>query len=112
MTAGGKNVAPAVLEDRLRGHWIVSQCMVVGDQRPYIAALVTIDQESLPVWKAEHGKPEIGHSLRGVDDVDLQTSVQHAIDDANKAVSTAESIRRFRILTMDWTEEGGTAHRP
>ena len=107
VTAGGKNVAPAVLEDRLRGHWIISQCMVVGDQRSYIAVLVTIDQDSLPVWKAEHGKPESATLADLVDDPDLINSVQHAVDDANKAVSKAESIRRFRILPVDWTEDDG-----
>ena len=107
VTAGGKNVAPAVLEDRLRSHWIVSQCMVVGDSRPYIAALVTIDPESFPVWKAEHSKSEDATIADLVDDPDLRNSVQHAVDDANKAVSQAESIRRFRILTHDWTEDGG-----
>jgi long-chain acyl-CoA synthetase len=107
VTAGGKNVAPAVLEDRLRSHWIVSQCMVVGDSRPYIAALVTIDPDSFPAWKAEHGKDEAASIADLVDDPDLRSSVQHAVDDANKAVSQAESIRRFRILTHDWTEDGG-----
>jgi long-chain acyl-CoA synthetase len=107
VTAGGKNVAPAVLEDRLRSHWIVSQCMVVGDSRPYIAALVTIDPESFPVWKSEHHKDESASIADLVDDPDLRSSVQHAVDDANKAVSQAESIRRFRILTHDWTEDGG-----
>jgi len=107
VTAGGKNVAPAVLEDRLRSHWIVSQCMVVGDSRPYIAALVTIDPESFPVWKSEHHKDESASIADLVDDPDLRSSVQHAVDDANKAVSQAESIRKFRILTHDWTEDGG-----
>ena len=64
VTAGGKNVAPAVLEDRLRGHWIVSQCMVVGDARPYVAALVTIDPDSLPAWKSEHGQGPLGDGRR------------------------------------------------
>ncbi len=107
VTAGGKNVAPAVLEDRLRSHWIVSQCMVVGDSRPYIAALVTVDPDSFPVWKAEHGKDAEATLVDLLDDPDLLTSVQHAVDDANKAVSQAESIRRFRILPVDWTEVGG-----
>jgi long-chain acyl-CoA synthetase len=107
VTAGGKNVAPAVLEDRLRGHWIVSQCMVVGDSRPYIAALVTVDPDSFPVWKAEHGKDADATLADLLEDPDLLTSVQHAVDDANRAVSQAESIRRFRILPVDWTEIGG-----
>jgi long-chain acyl-CoA synthetase len=81
--------------------------MVVGDERPYIAALVTIDPESFPVWKSEHGKPAEASVADLAADPDLLTSVQHAVDDANKAVSTAESIRRFRIVDEDWTEEGG-----
>jgi long-chain acyl-CoA synthetase len=107
VTAGGKNVAPAVLEDRLRAHWIVSQCMVVGDARPYVAALVTIDPESFPVWKQEHGKDPDATVADLVEDPDLLASVQHAVDEANRAVSTAEAIRRFRVLPIDWTEEGG-----
>jgi long-chain acyl-CoA synthetase len=106
VTAGGKNVAPAVLEDRLRAHWLVSQCMVVGDNRPYIAALVTLDQESLPAWQAQNGKE--GLTLEQLaEDPDLVSVIQAAVDEANKAVSTAESIRRFRILGTDWTEDGG-----
>jgi len=107
VTAGGKNVAPAVLEDRLRGHWIISQCMVVGDAKPYIAALVTVDPESFPVWKAEHGKDPSATVADLATDPDLVASVQHAVDHANRAVSTAESIRRFRIVDGDWTEDGG-----
>ncbi|MFN8125835.1 MAG: AMP-binding protein [Candidatus Nanopelagicales bacterium] len=107
VTAGGKNVAPAVLEDRLRAHALVSQCMVVGDARPYIAALVTIDVESLPAWLAAQEKPADTAVADLVDDPDLIAAIQGAVDDANKAVSKAESIRRFRILAVDWTEEGG-----
>ncbi|MBI1377620.1 MAG: AMP-binding protein [Frankiales bacterium] len=107
VTAGGKNVAPAVLEDRLRSHWIVGQCMVVGDARPYVAALVTIDPESFPVWRSEHGKDPAAEVADLAEDPDLRATVQHAVDDANRAVSQAESIRRFRIVPGDWTEEGG-----
>lgn len=105
VTAGGKNVAPAVLEDRLRAHPLVSQCMVVGDGQPFIAALVTIDPESLPTWAEAHGKS--GDVADLVDDPDLVAAVQAAVDDANQAVSKAESIRKFRILAVDWTEEAG-----
>jgi long-chain acyl-CoA synthetase len=105
VTAGGKNVAPAVLEDRLRAHVLVSQCMVVGDGQPFIGALVTIDPESFPAWAQAHGK---SGSIAGlVDDPDLRAEIQLAVDDANKAVSQAESIRKFTILADDWTEEGG-----
>ncbi|MDQ4052611.1 MAG: AMP-dependent synthetase/ligase [Actinomycetota bacterium] len=106
VTAGGKNVAPAVLEDRLRAHPLVSQCMVVGDRRPFIAALVTIDPESFPAWAKAHGKS--GSSIPDlVDDPDLRAEIEAAVGEANKAVSKAESIRKFRILPDDWTEEGG-----
>jgi len=105
VTAGGKNVAPAVLEDRLRAHPLVDQCMVVGDGEPFIAALVTLDAESLPAWAEAHGKPT--DLARLVDDPDLVAEIQAAVDDANKAVSKAESIRKFLVLPDAWTEEGG-----
>ncbi|HSJ36291.1 MAG TPA: long-chain fatty acid--CoA ligase [Acidimicrobiia bacterium] len=105
VTAGGKNVAPAVLEDRLRAHPLVSQVMVVGDDRPYIAALVTIDAEEYPKWAAREG---IDLSLSDArDHPALVAAVQEAVDNANKAVSKAESIRRFRILADDFSIEGG-----
>jgi long-chain acyl-CoA synthetase len=105
VTAGGKNVAPAVLEDRLRAHALVDQCIVVGDGQPFIAALVTLDRESVPAWAEAHQKPGSFEDL--VDDADLRAEVQAAVDEANKAVSKAESIRKFSILPHDWTEEGG-----
>jgi long-chain acyl-CoA synthetase len=107
VTAGGKNVAPAVLEDRVRSHWLVSQCLVVGDQKPFIAALITIDPESFPTWLDQNGRPADTAVADFVDDPDLRAEVQSAIDDANKAVSKAESIRKFVILAEDWTEAGG-----
>ncbi|MDQ1604691.1 MAG: long-chain acyl-CoA synthetase [Actinomycetota bacterium] len=106
VTAGGKNVAPAVLEDRLRAHRLVSQCMVVGDAQPYIACLVTLDEEALPSWLQQQGKPEMSVAEAAEDD-DVRAEVQRAIDDANKAVSKAEAIKRFKILTIDFTEENG-----
>ncbi|MFN8194937.1 MAG: AMP-dependent synthetase/ligase [Nocardioidaceae bacterium] len=105
VTAGGKNVAPAVLEDRLRGHALVSQCIVVGDGRPFIAALITLDADAVAFWAAAQGKS--GDLVDLVDDPDLQAAVGQAVDDANKAVSKAESIRKFAILPSDWTEETG-----
>jgi len=105
VTAGGKNVAPAVLEDRLRAHPLISQCMVVGDRQPFIAALVTIDPETFPTWAEAHGKSGTIADL--ADDPELRAEVEAAIDDANSAVSKAESIRKFTILPEDWTEEGG-----
>ena len=105
VTAGGKNVAPAVLEDRIRANALVSQCMVVGDDKPFIGALVTIDPEAFPRWADDNGKS--GEVADLVDDADLRASVQVAIDDANAAVSKAESIREFRILPEDFSIEGG-----
>ncbi len=106
ITAGGKNVAPAALEDRLRAHRLISQCMVVGDGHPYIACLVTLDADVLPVWLAARGKPVVPVS-EGVRDPDVVAEVQRAVDDANHSVSKAEAIKRFRILPVDFTEAGG-----
>ena len=106
VTAGGKNVAPAVLEDRLRSHPLVSQCMVVGDNQPFIAALVTIDPDALKAWVVSHKKD--GASINDlINDPDLIAVVQTAVDEANKAVSKAESIRKFTILPVDFTIAGG-----
>ncbi|MGD9955900.1 MAG: long-chain fatty acid--CoA ligase [Candidatus Nanopelagicales bacterium] len=107
VTAGGKNVAPAVLEDRVRAHWLVSQCMVVGDNKPYIGALITLDPESLPAWAAQKGKDPSLSAAQLATDPDLVAELQAAVDDANKAVSQAESIRRFRVLPVDWTDATG-----
>ena len=107
VTAAGKNVAPAVLEDRLRAHPLVSQCMVVGDNRPYIGALVTLDRESIPGWLAAHGRPADTALADLASDPQVLADVQAAVDDANKAVSKAEAIKRFVVLPVDFTEEGG-----
>jgi long-chain acyl-CoA synthetase len=107
VTASGKNVAPAVLEDRVRAHWLVSQCLVVGDRQPFVAALITIDPEAFPTWLQRAGRPADTQIADVVDDADLQAVVQEAIDDANKSVSRAESIRKFAILPFDWTEATG-----
>jgi long-chain acyl-CoA synthetase len=106
VTAGGKNVAPAVLEDRLRAHPLVSQCMVVGDAQPYIACLVTLDPEALPAWLQNHDK-QVAPTAQLAEDPDIVAEIQRAVDDANKAVSQAEAIKRFKILPVDFTEEGG-----
>jgi len=107
ITSAGKNVAPAVLEDRLRAHWLVSQCLVVGDAKPYVAALVAGDPETFAQWKAEKGKPETATMAELRDDPDLRSEIQVAVDDANKAVSHAEAIKKFAILGADFTEAGG-----
>jgi long-chain acyl-CoA synthetase len=107
VTAGGKNVAPAVLEDRLRGNPLVSQVMVVGDARPFIASLITLDPEALDHWKKQHGKQESATAADLAEDPDLLADLQAAVDDANKAVSRAESIRKFRVLPEDFTIDNG-----
>ncbi|MEV6575062.1 AMP-dependent synthetase/ligase [Streptomyces sp. NPDC051577] len=107
VTAGGKNVAPAVIEDRIRAHALVAECMVVGDARPFVAALVTIDEEFLVRWAAEHGKPAGVTAAELREDADLIAAVQKAVDDGNAAVSKAESVRKFRILPSQFTEESG-----
>jgi long-chain acyl-CoA synthetase len=107
VTAAGKNVCPATLEDRIRAHRLISQCMVVGDEQPFIAALITLDAEALAAWSAERGKPAERSAADLIDDEDLRAEVQRAVDDANEAVSRAERIRKFRILPADFTEQGG-----
>jgi len=105
VTAAGKNVAPAVLEDRLRAHVLISQCMVVGDNQPFIGALITIDPEAFPLWRDAHSKT--GEVADLVDDADLRAEIDGAVAEANKAVSAAEAIKKFRILPVDFTEDGG-----
>jgi long-chain acyl-CoA synthetase len=91
----------------LRAHPLVSQCLVVGDQKPFISCLVTIDADAFPAWVKAHEKPEGSTVADLVDDEDLRAEIQAAVDEANKAVSQAESIRSFRILPVDFTEEAG-----
>ncbi|OII68807.1 long-chain fatty acid--CoA ligase [Streptomyces sp. CC77] len=107
VTAGGKNVAPAVIEDRIRGHALVAECMVVGDGRPFVGALVTLDEEFLGRWAADRGKPAGSTAASLRDDPELLAEVQKAVDDGNAAVSKAESVRKFRILPAQFTEEAG-----
>jgi long-chain acyl-CoA synthetase len=102
VTSGGKNVAPAVLEDRLRAHPLISQCMVVGDNKPFIAALVTLDQDALKSWIAANKKD--GASVA---DLVNDPTLNAVIQTANKAVSRAESIRKFTILPTDFSIAGG-----
>ncbi|MCD2108410.1 long-chain fatty acid--CoA ligase [Rhodococcus erythropolis] len=107
VTAGGKNVSPGPMEDRIRSHSIVSQAVVVGDGKTYITALLTVDPEVFEKWKAENGKPSGVTVAELRDDKDLRAELQKAVDDANAAVSHAESIKKFVILDRDLTEEDG-----
>jgi len=107
VTAGGKNVAPAVLEDHVRAHPLVSQCMVVGDGRPYVAALVTLDAEAVPGWLEARGRDASTPVEKLVHDDEVLAELQTAVDEANRAVSRAEGIKRFRVIARDFTEEGG-----
>ncbi|MEU5881682.1 AMP-dependent synthetase/ligase [Spirillospora sp. NPDC047279] len=107
VTAAGKNVAPAPLEDRLRAHPLISQCLVVGDGRKFISALITLDEEALTPWKAQHGKPAdmTVEELRR--DPDVVAEIDAAVAEANKSVSHAEAIKKYEILGVDFTEEAG-----
>ena len=106
VTASGKNVAPGVLEDRLRAHPLVSQCIVVGDQKPFIGALITLDAEMFTSWARNNGLPGLSVDEACGNEAVL-SEIQKAVDEANKAVSKAESIRKFAVLPGDFTEENG-----
>lgn len=107
VTAGGKNVAPAVMEDQLRAHPLISQAMAVGDARPFVGALITIDPEAFEGWKQRNGK-DSGASVGDLaTDPDLLSEIDTAVKEANQAVSKAEAIRKFRILPVDFTEDTG-----
>ena len=107
VTAGGKNVAPAPLEDVMRAHPLISQAMCVGDQEPFIAALITIDPDAFEGWKQRNGK-DAGASVADLaTDPALTAEIQKAVDDANRTVSKAEAIRKFTILPVDFTEDTG-----
>ena len=107
VTAAGKNVAPAPLEDLVRAHWLIGQAMVVGEAKPFVGALITIDPESWPLWLQRAGADPSTPVADQVDDPALRAEIQGAVDTANRSVSRAESIRSFRILGVDWTEAGG-----
>lgn len=106
VTAGGKNVAPAALEDRLRSHPIISQVVVVGDQKPFVAALVTLDAEALPQWLINHELPPMTVA-EAVKDPQILAAIDRAVKRVNEKVSRAESIRKFTILPTDFTVENG-----
>ncbi|WP_072806318.1 AMP-dependent synthetase/ligase [Rhodococcoides yunnanense] len=107
VTAGGKNVSPAGLEDQLRAHALISQAIVVGDQKPFIGALLTLDADALTGWKSSHNKPAEASPADLVDDADLRSEIDAAVAEANKSVSHAEAIKKYRILPADFTEEAG-----
>ncbi|OAN38469.1 AMP-dependent synthetase/ligase [Microbacterium sp. H83] len=107
VTAGGKNVAPAALEDPIRANPIVGQVVVVGDQRPFISALVTLDPEMLPTWLANNGLDKDMSLVEAAKNDAVRAEVQKAVDAANTRVSRAESIRKFTILDSEWTEASG-----
>jgi len=106
VTSGGKNVAPEVLEDRLRAHPLISQCMVVGDNKPFIAALITLDPDAIKSWATSNKKASTAVADLATDPA-LIDVIQAAVDEANKAVSRAESIRKFKILPQDFTIADG-----
>ncbi|MFE9857703.1 AMP-dependent synthetase/ligase [Streptomyces sp. NPDC005780] len=106
ITSGGKNVTPAPLEDWLRAHPLVSQCMVVGDNRSFITALITLEPDGLSHWRQMKKKQDV--PIRDlVNDEELHAALQRAVDEANRLVSRAESIRKFTVLPVDFTEDGG-----
>lgn len=107
VTAGGKNVSPGPMEDRIRSHPLISQAVVLGDGRSYITALITIDPEAFTPWKAANGKPASATIADLSSDPALRAEVQQAIDDANSTVSHAEAIKKFAVLDSDFTEESG-----
>ena len=107
VTAGGKNVAPAALEDPIRANPIVGQVVVVGDQKPFISALITLDPEMLPTWLSNNDLPGDMSLADAAKNPAVLAEVQKAIDEANKRVSRAESIRKFTILDTEWTEASG-----
>jgi len=107
ITAGGKNIAPAQLEDPIRSNTVVGQVVVVGDRRPFVAALITLDEEMLPVWLQNHGEDPGLPLAEAAKHPKVLAEVQRAIDEANSRVSRAESIRKFAILGTTWTEASG-----
>jgi long-chain acyl-CoA synthetase len=107
VTAGGKNVAPAALEDPIRANPIIGQVVVVGDQRPFISALITLDPEMLPTWLANAGLPKEMSLVEASKNDAVRAEIQKAVDAANARVSRAESIRKFTVLDSEWTEASG-----
>jgi long-chain acyl-CoA synthetase len=103
ITASGQNVVPAALEDRLREHWLIEECVVTGDQRPYVGALVTLDAAAFTRWKQRQGRSASATIAELRDDPELRAAVHDAVDRANETVSRAEGIKQFRILPASFT---------
>jgi long-chain acyl-CoA synthetase len=103
VTAGGNNVAPALFEDRLNEHWLIDNCVVIGDRRPYVSVLITLDPAGFAEWKRRHHKPS-GATVAALRyDPDLALTLQSVVDDVNATVSRAEAIKRFRVLPEAFT---------
>ncbi|MET8652061.1 MULTISPECIES: AMP-dependent synthetase/ligase [Nocardia] len=107
VTAGGKNVSPALLEDSLRAHPLISQVMVVGDGQPFVGALITLDPEALPGWKERNGVSADTSIEQLIENPAIVAEIDAAVADTNKKVSHAEAIKKIRILAVDWTQETG-----
>ncbi|SQB96462.1 long-chain-fatty-acid--CoA ligase FadD [Clostridium paraputrificum] len=107
VTAGGKNVSPGPMEDRMRSHPLVSQAVVIGDGRPFISVLITLDEEAVGKWKAEHNVPEQTTVRELAANAVLRAEIQDAVNAANELVSHAEAIKKFHILPRDLSEEEG-----
>ncbi|EGX60007.1 long-chain fatty acid ligase [Streptomyces zinciresistens K42] len=107
VTSGGKNVSPAVLEDRLRSRPPIGQCLVVGDNRPFVAALITLDPDAVAHWLAVRGLPAGTPLSEVIRDPRMRADVQRAVDHANEAVSRAESIRAFTLVEGEFSEDNG-----
>ncbi|MGA6205513.1 AMP-dependent synthetase/ligase [Nocardia testacea] len=107
VTAAGKNIAPSGIEDRIRAHAVIGEVIVVGDSRPFVSCLVTIDNEHFPTWKKLNDKPDDATVADLAADPDLLAAIQAAIDDGNRSVSQAEAVRKFHVLQTDLTEANG-----
>jgi long-chain acyl-CoA synthetase len=107
VTAGGKNVAPAVLEDPLRSHPIIGQAVVIGDNLPFVSALISLDPEMLPIWLKNHGSDNTLTVAQAAKLPVVIAAVQKAVDEVNNQVSKAESIRKFVIIDSELSEASG-----
>lgn len=107
ITAGGKNVAPTALEDPLRASPIISQAVVIGDQRPFVSVLISLDPEMLPAWLDNNGQPKDLTLAQAAQNPRILAEVQKSIDDVNATLSNAEAIKKFAVIESELTEESG-----